>query len=672
MNRAKITSRLVLTLFGLAALSGAAPLLSDPPNPPSLVTPGDGATGVAITANLDVTVSDPEGDALTVRFYGRVAPPPEIGDFTIIAIPDTQSYVDDIANLVHFGNQTQWIVDNRVSHSIVFVAGLGDIVEHANNDLEWLRAEAAYGKLEDPIATMLPDGIPYGLGVGNHDQSPEAGGSSALRNKFNQYFGQARFSGRGYYGGHYGINNDNSYQLVTASGMDFIFIHLEYDDSPEQEALEWADALLTTYADHRAVIISHYLIDNSGNFGTSGQEIYNALSHHQNLFLMLAGHLGPEGRRQDTALNDNVVNTLMSNYQDEANGGNGYLRIMTFSPTNGTIEVQTYSPSLDQFDVSSPSQFTLSYDMDAGPQFALIGQESGVISGNPANQMWAGLEGLTDFEWYVTVDDGNSALTVGPIWTFTTENPAPSIVPPKTTISIAPPDPSSSASASFVFSGSDNLTDPASLGFECQLDRGGFTACTSPRSYSALSQGDHTFEVKATDGDGNTEPNPASHAWSIDYSPQLRVRIKTWLDDAEERESSGDVDLDSSDLELVHDNADPGSIDQIVGLRFRNVTLPTYWVIDSAYIEFEADETGQWRHRSNASWRGDGQPGGVFRRKFQHFFEALDKRLCRLESGTMEQHQRKTPEQRSDGNLAGTGRPPGLDAGQPDGVHYSG
>ena len=52
--------------------------------------------------------------------------------------------------------------------------------------------------------------------------------------------------------------------------------------------------------------------------------------------------------------------------------------------------------------------------------------------------------------------------------------------------------------------------------FECKLDRGGFAACTSPKSYSGLLDGSHTFEVRAVGGEANPDPTPASFTWTID------------------------------------------------------------------------------------------------------------------------------------------------------------
>ena len=59
------------------------------------------------------------------------------------------------------------------------------------------------------------------------------------------------------------------------------------------------------------------------------------------------------------------------------------------------------------------------------------------------------------------------------------------------------------------------LLERAGREFECKLDTGSFPACTSPKSYSSLADGDHTFQVRATDAAGNTGP-AASFSWTVD------------------------------------------------------------------------------------------------------------------------------------------------------------
>ncbi len=67
----------------------------------------------------------------------------------------------------------------------------------------------------------------------------------------------------------------------------------------------------------------------------------------------------------------------------------------------------------------------------------------------------------------------------------------------------------------------------------------------------------------------------------------FETRVAGDNDDAEERLSNGDMYRSSSDLELVRD----GSRDQLVGMRFRNVSIPQGAVIANAYIQFTVDET---------------------------------------------------------------------------------
>ena len=58
-----------------------------------LVARADGATGVSTPPTLAVTVSDPDNNPLTVDFHGRRVSG-TARDFTIVALPDTQHYVD--------------------------------------------------------------------------------------------------------------------------------------------------------------------------------------------------------------------------------------------------------------------------------------------------------------------------------------------------------------------------------------------------------------------------------------------------------------------------------------------------------------------------------------------------------------------------------------------------
>ena len=55
--------------------------------------------------------------------------------------------------------------------------------------------------------------------------------------------------------------------------------------------------------------------------------------------------------------------------------------------------------------------------------------------------------------------------------------------------------------------------------FECRVDAAAFAACTSPYTAAPLSDGAHSFEVRATDGAGNVDPTPAQRSFTVDTTP---------------------------------------------------------------------------------------------------------------------------------------------------------
>jgi hypothetical protein len=70
---------------------------------------------------------------------------------------------------------------------------------------------------------------------------------------------------------------------------------------------------------------------------------------------------------------------------------------------------------------------------------------------------------------------------------------------------------------SFGFSATDDPQDPAdgpSSTFQCSLDGGAWTSCASPKTYSSLAAGQHTFRVRALDGAGNIDGTPASRTFT--------------------------------------------------------------------------------------------------------------------------------------------------------------
>jgi hypothetical protein len=93
------------------------------------------------------------------------------------------------------------------------------------------------------------------------------------------------------------------------------------------------------------------------------------------------------------------------------------------------------------------------------------------------------------------------------------EPPLPDTTPPNTSIDSGPSGATASTKASFGFSATESNST-----FECKLDSGSWSSCTSPKSYSGLAAGSHTFSVKATDAAGNTDTTPATRSWSVGTS----------------------------------------------------------------------------------------------------------------------------------------------------------
>ena len=86
---------------------------------------------------------------------------------------------------------------------------------------------------------------------------------------------------------------------------------------------------------------------------------------------------------------------------------------------------------------------------------------------------------------------------------------AQSAAAPNTTITFGPATGSYNTMPSPHFEfGSD---DPAA-GFECSLDGGAFSACTSPHTVGPLSVGPHKFQVRARNATG-LDPTPAEREW---------------------------------------------------------------------------------------------------------------------------------------------------------------
>jgi MYXO-CTERM domain-containing protein len=82
---------------------------------------------------------------------------------------------------------------------------------------------------------------------------------------------------------------------------------------------------------------------------------------------------------------------------------------------------------------------------------------------------------------------------------------------PDTTIVSGPPSLTNATSATFDFSSPE-----AGATFECSLDGAAFTSCSDPVTFTGLSDGAHTLQVRARDAAGTVDASPASYSWTVD------------------------------------------------------------------------------------------------------------------------------------------------------------
>jgi hypothetical protein len=127
----------------------------------------------------------------------------------------------------------------------------------------------------------------------------------------------------------------------------------------------------------------------------------------------------------------------------------------------------------------------------------------------------AGFSACSSPQSYLSLADGSHTFSVKAIDLLGHESAETSYVwtidtiHPLVTLTDKPPLLTNQTTASFSFS----ANKPSSV-FECKLDTGGFGNCTSPRLYSGLDDGAHTFSVRATSL-GNTGLT-TEYAWTVD------------------------------------------------------------------------------------------------------------------------------------------------------------
>jgi hypothetical protein len=166
----------------------------------------------------------------------------------------------------------------------------------------------------------------------------------------------------------------------------------------------------------------------------------------------------------------------------------------TFETGLGTWTADSAGPGEPFWQVIDDSQNVTVKNPEVNPTLVTL-PDSGSLPATPFG---------TKFAWFGNIASGTYC---GPDFANVLVEPPPPAA--DTFITSAPPDSTPSKDASFSFSGTDAVS------FQCQLDGAAFAACASPRSYTGLANGTHTFAVRVIDSTGTPDPTPATRTWTI-------------------------------------------------------------------------------------------------------------------------------------------------------------
>ena len=332
--------------------------------------------------------------------------------FSMIMVPDPQSYVKFAANQPLFDLQTAWIAQNIKRLNIKAALFTGDMVEQNNkvisaplpNEYNGDQTSRQQWEAISQGLERLDGRLTYIACQGNHDL-----GYIAAEHRYSQmpdYIYPERNSefaktlvatGANYQGVH--TMENSAYEFHDNAWGDLLVISFEF--APRDEALDWARQLIESkrFANHKVIILTHsFLATNGERIVEEGykltprnwaQAVWEKLIYpSKNICMVLCGHTGNtpklegDGKvdyqpttsyRVDKAADGRNVVQMMFNSQCgdgswNGNGGDCWLRILEFKPDGKTIGVRTFSPL---FAISRRTQ-QLAWRTDAYDQFEIV------------------------------------------------------------------------------------------------------------------------------------------------------------------------------------------------------------------------------------------------------------------------------------------------------------
>ncbi|SFA94989.1 3',5'-cyclic AMP phosphodiesterase CpdA [Amycolatopsis marina] len=259
--------------------------------------------------------------------------------FTVAVLPDTQYLIDEGGSDHEPVRETlRYLVRQRKSDNIVFMAQIGDVTEHGSEQEM---------RLADQVFRAIDGKLPYSVLTGNHDvpsdTDDQRGPTPYLRT-----FGPARSARMSTYGGS-SPDGYNSYHMIDAGGRQWLLLALDWRVS--EQGMRWAQQVIDRHRTLPAILTTHDLVwaDEAGSARLSGhgQRLWDGLiRRNDQIFLTINGHYWPPGRTTLTNDHGNPVHLHLTNYQDRYYGGAGMVRLYSFDLARNVVDVETFSPWL--------------------------------------------------------------------------------------------------------------------------------------------------------------------------------------------------------------------------------------------------------------------------------------------------------------------------------------
>lgn len=354
-----------------------------------------------------------------------------------------------------FFEQMRYIARNArsVGGDVVFATHVGDIWQHYSrwtdpaHELRGFRAmpnamssEVAERPRTETLSFEIPAAVrgykmiagklPFSVVPGNHDYDalwtdprypPDPARKDSLRTGLRHIGGlsgyQSAFSDQSEFFRDkpwYVDSNDggaDSAQIFAAGKCRFLHIGLQFD-APDS-SLAWAERVLYRYPGVPTIVTTHKYLDRNGSRADTPALDLSVLDHrdnnprmvwdelisrHDQIFLVLSGHIGGQGYSVDRNMHGHEVHQMMADYQgrwqvakdagqksaSDGRLGDGWLRLLTFNLDGESpeIRVRTYSTHYQKFSTEIPgyASWYKAHDRQAGlPDKAYLGRDDFLI-----------------------------------------------------------------------------------------------------------------------------------------------------------------------------------------------------------------------------------------------------------------------------------------------------